>query len=326
MRLAPISTVGDSERGRAALALLLTADPFLAHMDAVGAFEQDTMAFNWRPDTATATLQGRDLGGAYTPADQTPAALQTAEQALMGDSIKSDIALIRDQELGGNKMELWFDKRLRTRFTDWAEKLGVRLWQGSGTGAPRQMKGLLKIYDGTADLPGFTGEKGVLEAHTMAGVANSLDVTAEANWDDFIRVMISAMAKVKNPTAICCNKELYSLITIIAHEKHIKGESRDQFGNPVTTFNNVPIICLADGCITNTEPDAAGSPVNNTTSLFISGLAEGRGAVVTNSGLYFNEQKRPGTDQIELIDWEFRGEWKFEDKRAMRRIRRIKAV
>lgn len=326
MRLAPISTVGDSERGRAALALLLTADPFIAHMDAVGAFEQDTMAFNWRPDDATGVIQRRDLGGAYTPANQTPNALQVAEQALMGDSIQADIALIRDQELGGNRMELWFDKRLRTRFLDWAEKLGVQFWQGSGAGVPRQIKGLINIFNGTDDLPGFTGEKGVLEAHTMAGVANSLDLTDEANWGAFIRVMIAAVAKVKNPTAISCNKELYGMMTIIAHEKHIKGESRDQFGVAVPTFNGVPLICLPDGCITNIEPNAAGTPANNTTSLFISGLAEGRGAMVTNSGLYFNEQKRPGTDQIELIDWEFRGEWKFEDKRSARRLRRIKAV
>src|SRR5690606_4044452 len=102
--------------------------------------------------------------------------------------------------------------------------------------------------------------------------------------------------------------------------KHILGETRDQFGNPVPTFGGVPFIKLLAGSITNTEPDNAGTPNTNTTSLVITSAGEGRVSVVTNSGLDFRDIGELEGKESERMTWEIRSQTKVEEERSILRV------
>ena len=322
--LTPISQVGDTERGSAALARLLEVSPVIRFLDGASAFEVDATDFDWRPDDATTTVQTRAAGGSYTSADETPSSKQNGSLAFHGDSLDIDISHIADDQRNLRDLGGWIDRRLGKKYTSWGKGMEAKLFNGTGAGSPREMKGLKTIFDGVTNLPGYT-ITGVKDATSvLSGSPDSFDLTVEANYDPFLELLQFTIAEVENPQGILCDKELFARVSTIAQKNHIKGESRDQFGRPVVTFDTIPLIKVLDGTITNTEPDNAGTPVNNTTSLYVLSPGEERLSVVTNSGLYFNEKLHLESKESGRIEWEMRCEWKPEEKNAGRRLRNIK--
>lgn len=322
MRLAQLSQTGDFERGTAALARMLE-DPFIAFLDGASAFEQDATDFDYRPVSATGTIQGRDIGGEYTPSTEEPNDKQTGALAMMGDALHIDISHIEDDRRGLRDLGGWIDKKLNKKFVGWRTGLSVRFFNGSGAGTPRQMKGWKTIYNGTDNLPGF-GITGVLDAAGYAsGAPDSLDLSDPANWNLFVEIMEFALSQVDDPQGIAMNKELYARARTIAREKNLLGTTRNHLDQPLLTWGETPMIRLRDGCITNTEPDNAETPATNTTSLYIMSPAEGRMCVATNSGLWWYEDMPLESKQSGQIRWEFRGENRVEEENAARRLRNL---
>lgn len=320
--LASLSTLGDGERGRAALARLLETSPVIADMDAQSAWEEDATDYEYSIDDTETTVQTRSVGGAYVPVADAPSDRDTGTQSFHGDALKIDRAHVEDDRRNLRALNGWIDRRLTKKFRSWAKGYEVLLFNGSGAGG--NMKGLSKIFDGSTNLPNFN-ITGVIDASSiLPGTPDSFDMTDPANYDAFIELMMNAIAQVENPRSIKCNKETYALINTIAREKSIRGESRDLFGRPIPTFDTVPIVKVLDNTILHTEPDNAAATV--TTSIWIDSLGEQRASVVTNSGLFFKEVLDSTEEQGNYIEWEIRGQWKIEEKNAIRRIRNLKAM
>lgn len=323
-RLASVSNTGGYERGAAALAYLLQ-DPYIAFLDQYNAFEEDTTDFDYRPDDGSGSIQERALGGAYTPSTETPAGRQNGALALMGDGLQIDISHIKDHESGKRDLGGWIDKRLNKKYRGWRGGLVQRMFNGTGAGSPRQMTGWKTIFDGSTNLPGYS-ITGVIDAAGYAsGSPDSLDLTDKANYPLFVEIMDFIIAQVDDPRGLCMNKEMYARMQTIAVELNLMGSVRNHLDQPLLTWKDTPMIRLRDGAVTNVEPDNAGTPVNNTTSIWVQSPGEQRLAVVTNSGLeWYEDIPTMETKQSGQIRWEFRAENKAEDENACRRARNFK--
>lgn len=324
-RLSALSSLGDGDRGGAALTRILEASPLIRFLDEQNAFELDTHDFDYRPDDGTTTVKTRALGGSYSGSTQTPATKQTGELAIHGDQLDIDVSHVADDRRGQRDLNGWIDTRLARMIRSWAKGFEAKLIYGDHTaGPPAEIKGLNRIFDGSTNLPGF-GITGVVDAASaLSGSPDSFDLSTATNYDAFLELLMNTVAQVEGATGIACNKETYARLSTIAREKHIRGEARDRFGNPITTFDGINLIKVLDGTLTNTEPDNAGTPVNETTSLYILAPGEQKLSVVTNSGLEFDEKLHLESKESSRIRWEMRGQWKIEEKNAARRIRNIK--
>jgi hypothetical protein len=318
----------DTQRGRQVLALLLQHSPFFRFMEDQSAFAEGATDFTSRPVDAETTVQTRTVGGNYTSGDVTPAAEVPGSLGFHGDSFDVDRSHAADDERGLGGVDAFFRKYFPRRVRDWAkgiERLAVR---GSGVddASGREMEGLLTILDGTSDLSGFPGHTGVVDAVDFLSTSpNSLDLTDEANWDDFMEGIEQLMYMI-GASGILMNRQLGAKMTTIARENHIRGERRDRFGEPITTYDGTDLVRLNDGSITNTEPDNASEPNNNTTSLVLAAPAEGSYEVVTNSGVEYDDFDRSVLEEkrSERAQWEIRCENNIEEKWAVLRVRNIK--
>ncbi len=323
MRLAQVSNVGEFERGTAALSRMLE-DPWIAFLDGASAFELEPTDYDYRPITGTTTVQTRGAGGSYTSTDEAPDDRLTGALAFHGDSQDVDISYIEDDKRGLRDLGGWLDKRIGKKFKSWRNGLVGLSFNGTGAGTPRQMTGLKTIYNGSSNLPGF-GITGVIDAASYAsGAPNSLDLSDPDNWNIFVRIMDFAIAQVENPLGIPLNKEMYATVRMIAREKNLLGTTRNHLDQPLETWGTTPLIRMVDGAITNTEPDNAGVPVNETSSIYVLSPGEGRIAVVTNSGLYWHEKDHQEGKESGRIEWEMRLENKVEEENAGRRVRNLK--
>lgn len=324
-QLTQLSTI-DSERGRAFLAAMLERRPYLRFLEEHSAFEEQGTEFLYYIIAGKARLQRRALGGEYDLEDRTPSAPETGRLAFVGDSIDVDRSHREDERRGLLDIDRWIDKELTKAAPVFAKLLVQDLFQGSGAGTPRQITGLSTILDGTTDVPGFeTGFKGTIDAANYAS-GNSFDLTDDANWDPFIEALELWLAEVDDPRGIVVNRVLGARLTSIARNRHMLGEGRDLFGRPVPTFNGVPIIREDTSIIPNDEPDNASTPAENTTSLYIESPGEGRRAVVTNSGLQFDDLEVLEKKESERVKWEVRADNVIEERDSIRRVRNIRVV
>ena len=318
----------ETERGRQVLALLLQHSPFFRFMEDNSAFAEDGTDFQSRPVDASTNVQTRVLGGKYTSADVVPADAVPQSLGFHGDSFDVDRSHVADEERGLRSVDAFFRKYFPRRVRDWAKGLERLALRGSGTkdANGREMKGLLTILNGQDDLPGYTGHTAVIDAVQFLSTSPaSLDLTDEANWDPFMEGLEQLMYLV-GAEGILANRQLGAKMTTIARNNHIRGERRDRFGQPVTTYDGTDLVRLNDGSITNSEPDNASTPNTNTTSLVLAAPAEGVYDITTNSGIEFDDFDREVLEEkrSERAQWEFRGETNIEEKWAVLRVRNIK--
>ena len=320
MRLAQLSNL-DSERGRAMLAFLLERDPFLRFIEDNSAWEEDSTDFDWRPVDPTASLKTRPIGGQYTPADVVPGSKETDSLSFHGESIDIDDTHLADAKRNLRDFDQWLDREISRRGKSWQRLFSNALFLGAGT--TTLLKGLKVILDGTTDLPGFSGETGVIDAVDWS-TGDSFDLGAEANWGLFIEQLIIAQSVVPGATGFVMSGELYARMTTIAQKKHIIGETRDTFGKPVKTFNGLPMIQVVPGTILTDEPDNNATPLTNTTSLYIARPGEGEVSLVSNSGLEFDDDIDLEQKESRRVKFEIRSAWKIGEKDSIRRVRNIK--
>lgn len=322
-RLAELSNA-PSERGRALLSLLLSQDNFMAFLDQHSGFEEDSTDFDYRPTNPTQALQTRAEGGEYTPVDVTPPSKQADSLSFHGFGFDIDDTRIADARRNLRDFDAWLRKEVYRRFRAFARLYANQVFIGPGT--TTTLKGLSVILDGTTDIPGYTGVTGVIDtADWLSGSPVSFDLSNEDNWGTFIEKLIRYRNEVPDARGMPMGPELYARMHSIAHKKHILGESRDLFGDPVKTFAGIPMIEVREGSILTNEPDnTGGTPLENTTSLYIMRPGEGELSMVTNSGLEFDDDIQLEKKESQRVKGELRTKWKIEEQDAIRRFRNIK--
>lgn len=320
MNLASLSQVGDSQNGRAALAELLE-DPLVKLFDQHSAFEEDATEFDHRPVVGSEAVQTRVEGGSYTKTAKEPEDKVTDALRFHGGGVSFDLTRKADAERGLRDSKTWHEKKVRREFLAWLKAMHPLFFNGDGTG---ELKGFANILDGVADIPGFTGKKGTIDAAAWNGSTDAFDLTVEANWPTFMKMFELATAEVPNLKAIVTSPRTAAQISVIAQRFHVIGESRDQFGVPVRTINSVPIVPMRPEAILHNELEKDG--VGNTcTSIYLMRPAEFDLSIVTNSGLYWKDWDHLESKESDGTMWEIRAAIKIENEDAIRRIMFLKA-
>lgn len=325
-RFSALSNLNGSARGADALGVFLEKSMLLRFMEQQNAFRQDATSFQTNPVTGASNLQARAIGGAFTATAKTPSSPVSNTLAIYGDAITIDRTHIADANAGLRNVDVWLKTEALKRVRKTAAGLDTAIMTDDGTS--NKMKGLKTLLNGTDDIPGFTGVKGVINAKTWL-TGNSFDLTptgaaTAANQDAFIEGLYKAILEVPGATGLAMNTTLASRVTAVARRAHILGESRDLFGRPVPTFNGVPIYVVPDTAILNNEPDDTGTPLTVTTSLYIMRPSEEEFALVTNEGLYYKEWDHMESKESAKEEFETRLAWSIDSEDAVRRVRNIK--
>ncbi len=184
----------------------------------------------------------------------------------------------------------FYDNQLKVEVNGMAEEFQSELFVGTDTTnatGKYQMLGLSEfVKDGNAAAQ--TTRFGFTTAEIAAmNQAVALTLDTEANQNTFIELLMRVIADVPGANAIHCNTRLSARITMIAKRLGAAGESVTSFGKKVSTFNNVPIVPVPEGAISQVESDGDNA---DCTSLYIVRYAENTGvAVTTNSGFDFTD-------------------------------------
>lgn len=325
MRLSQISQLFGA-RGVEAARTILTGSPFLSYLDANSAFELDKMDFDWRPASNTYSAQTRARGGSLTATDITWEAKQSGSQVVLGGALDIDIRNKRDAELGLDNLDVQLQKNLLRAWNGYALSVQNKLFNGTGAGSPTELKGLKTILDGSTDLPGYTGVKGVINAanYSKESSPKSLDMTVDKAGKYFTALMLDTLNEVSNPTGIVMNNKLFAAITQFAEVQRTLESTTNNYGTILRTLWGVPVILVDGTTIGVTEPDDTTTPLENTTSMYVMSPGELKTSLVTNSGLYYIEYDHLENKESGREKWEMSLAWKIEDTTSIRRVRNIK--
>lgn len=279
--------------------------------------------FQYRPATGGQTVEDRAINGDYTGDDLDPATLIAGTLAIAGFTLDYDLTYKRDHDNGlGIDMDSWYDQELIERAVETAEAIEKRIVAGTGTA--NQMKGWATILDGTNNIPGL-GITGVINALTGSGLTgDSFDLSNEDNWGKFLEQYEKWKAELGGDVIVLCNKSMKARLATIARKYNSWGQGFDQFGKPINKIDENELVKVEDSVITNTEPDDAATPVEETTSIYLITNRVGHANINTNSGLAFYDVGELQDDMAERIKFEFTGAHEIKTKRTIRRIRNIK--
>lgn len=313
-----------SGRGQAALGYLLQYSPFLAWLEGQSGWEIDATDFDYFPQTISLlSIASRGIGEGYDAADLIPGDREVDSLKMTGNSVNIDITHKADAKRGLRDIPTWFNNELIDRFYNWAIAYENLLFNGSGEA--NEFKGLNNIFNGEDDLPGFDGITGVIDSALAIGDdEDSCDLTSRRNYSKFVEWFYLQLAEVENPTALIMAPRMFTRLWTIAKIETILGEARNFFGQPVPTFNNIPMVPTLATTLPITELDDADSPVAETTSIWIMSPGERRFSLVSNSGLQWNDYGTLEGKQSDQETWEIRAAWKVQRYRSARRCRNIK--
>jgi len=286
-------------------------------------FKLKATEHNYRPAAGSQAVGARALAANYTPSNMTPAAVLSGVLSAHGFFIKFDQSYKTDVDLGiGIEMDQWYEDNLDDKAYDTAKAIEALIISGSGTG--NNMAGLDVILDGDNNVPGL-GITMVIDALTGSGLSgDSFDLTSSDNYDTFLEQTDKWKEEVEGADAIICNRSVAARLTTIARIKHALDWSKSEFGNRIAVVNGLQIMPVDDDIITKAEPDNAGTPVNETTSLYVFKNAEGLWNINSNSGLAFYDHGELDGEQQEGVGFEFRAKNEIKRKRAIRRVRNLK--
>lgn len=329
-QLKTLSEFNGAPKGPVMLAYMLEASPLLRSLDSLSAWEESSLEGRWRPavDASTVGYRALDTADAPTYTNEALESEQTFSLKVLYDGIERDNLRVLDEMRGHGTAEVDWEKKLKLRAKNYGKGIEKEFFRG--TGLTTNMKGLSTILNGTTDLPGFTGVKGVLNAATYGYGTDqkSFDWSVDANFAyrnaKFIEMMDEALAMVDNPNVIYANSKLYSRIMTAAREKLMVGTVVDYFGKTLSTYNDIPIVKVLDTTILNTEEDDTTTPLTNTTSLYIGSLGELKTSIVTNSGLWYMNWDNANNTFKGREYWQMSAGWKVEEPKSILRVRNIK--
>lgn len=325
MNLTSVSRIdSNSEYAPGALATLLENSPILRNFDFNNAFERDATNFDFTPVDNSSNFGARAIGGGYTAQAVEPTVTPVSVALkIYGDQVIIDNSYKADEEFGLRKVDEILRKKIARRLRDFAIKLDNALM--NGTGSSNTVKGFSKILNGTDDLPGYTGVKGVKNAADYdSGV--SFDLSSTSKYAKFLEAMNDILAQVPNATAIWCNRDFISRIQTVAYKERGVIDTLEQYGRRILAFRGIPLIEMNTGVITSTEPDdTPTTPLTNTTSIYVVRPREMDLSLVTNSGLEFIDYDPTAAGkQSQGFFWEFRVAPKIEVQDSILRVRNIK--
>lgn len=314
--LASVSTL--TGRGAGLLTAMYEIVPLLQ----VAEFKLDTLTHFVLPDKAAFTgTSARALNGALQRDAQggTPTARSLA---LYGREISLDDAFIADQRAGVSLdgLRFMFDRKLRALAVKLAEEVETDMF--TGTDASNRCLGISEFVKDAA-AGGQTAKLGfTADEQAAMNTQVSLQINTAANQDAFVEILEKEMAKVPGANAIVCNPNLKARLTTIARRLGAAGETRNNFGTPLATFNGVPIYPVSTSTITSTESDGTN---NDNTSLYILRFAEDGGvSFVTNSGFKFDDIELDSVKPNQIARLQIFFNLSVEKTNALRRLSRIR--
>ena len=305
---------------------LLQYSPFMAALEARSAFRLGATSFDTYPSDSTGAVQTRALGDGYTQNGELPPARQGQSLGFHGDSVTVDRSHVVDDELGLRPIGSWLDRQLHIKVRLWARGMETLVFKGSGVkdASGREMLGLENILDGTT-VAGFSQSFVIDATDALSTNPDSLDLGDPAQQEAFIRMMEEILPEFMDPM-IAANKQLGATLGTIARKRQQYERIQGAFDEMIEQTFDAQLTRVANGAITNNEPDNAGTPNTNTTSLYVMSAADGMYSIATNSGLEVEdeidevlEDKRSGK-----VEFELRSENVIEDRYAIRRIRNVK--
>lgn len=322
--LAQLSNINSpSGRGNEALALLLSRSPLLKFFEANSAWEEDSTNFHYQVATSGSSVKTRTIGANFSRSTVAPSDPLNNVLAVCGDAVQIDVSHLADEKRGLGTTAKFLEKELTRRIIGYANAFERIIMKGDPD--DDEMKGFINILDGVTDVPGFTGSKRVIDAADYgAGNSFNLKNLTDTQVAKFLEMLQFAISEVENPTGIVCNRSLAFRINTIARRKNVSGVVAGAFGEQYNTFNNLPIIVANDTAITNDEPDDTGTPVEETTSLYIMSPAEMNLSIVTNSGLEWIDYDAQEAAEKNLEKWEIRSQIKIENDKSIIRVRNLK--
>jgi hypothetical protein len=281
MKLFQLSTL--TGRGAGLLAKMIELNPLLNFAE----FRLDPSSFLNVPDKSTFTSTSARAANAAVQKDAQTPNPTIASLALYGREVAIDDVYKKDAELAGSQVGLqrYADRQLESVATTLAAEIQADMI--AGTGASNRMLGLSNFVKDaasggqTAALGFTTAEQAAMNQNISAKLDNVTDQNA------FVETLIKAISTVPGANAILVNSNLYARLNTIALRIGAAGESKDIFGQPVKTFDNLPLISLPTGAIPQTESDGTNA---DCTSLYVTRFAETQGVCFSsNSGFYFQD-------------------------------------
>lgn len=316
--LSNFSATSPSGRGANALGIALNESRFLTWLEGVSGWELAGVRSAFSPVESAITGTTRGLGANFSRTTIAPGNDTSITLAIYGDAVNWDVAYTDDVQRGLQNTTVWFNKEIVRRFRNVVKTLEAAMFNGDGT-LP-QMRGLKTM---ATALPGFSGSVNNRVMDAAVGGGDSLDISTAQGLLKLPEILDEAVALVPNANGIIVPQRLWSRISTLGRSIAGMGETRDQFGVPYVTWNTIPLVPVLDGTITYNEPDNAGSPATNTTSLYVLRAGEGLTSFVSNSGLYYRDGTVAGTEKTEE-QFEFRLNTKCEEPDSILRVRNIK--
>jgi hypothetical protein len=281
MNIAQISNLGS--RGASLLALIIQVAPFLQAAE----FRLDASSHLVIKDADTSTGTAARAEGNDAQIDAQVPTTTARSLALYTREISIDEVRTLDKNVGISPagLKLFADRRL----TGLAGKLAIEIQDDCfiGLDASNEMLGLgVFVKDATSG--GQTTKLGFTTAELAAmNTQISLQLNDTTNQNSFVESLIKEISNVPGANALVMNSNLYARMSTIAYRIGAAGETRNSFGQPVKTFNNVPMIAVPTTTITQTESDGSNS---DCTSMYILRFAEDQGVCFnTNSGFAFTD-------------------------------------
>jgi len=281
MNLAQIGNLGP--RAQALLSIIIAQYQIFR----VAEFRLDASTHLQSVDKQTATgSAARSEGGVVQKDQQTPV---TEAKSLQLYTREVAIDKVREQDkilgLGSDYQKLFADRRMDGNVLQIAEEVQNHMFAGTYTA--NQMLGILELIK-DADASGQTARLGFTAAELAAMRAQvSLQLNTTPNQDAFIEKLEEEIANIPGANAIVVNGKLGARLTTIAKRLHSYSQSMDQFGFPVETYNNIPIVRVPTTAISLTMSDGVNA---DNTALVIARFAESQGyCLSTNSGFLYQD-------------------------------------
>lgn len=315
----------DSERAQQIMRGMLRWSPLLRFLEERSAFVLDATKFESYPDAGNRGLQTRPIGGSYTKSAELPPARREGDMGFQGDALTIDRAHVRDHIEGVQPLGPWIDSRMINLVKLWARALEKAIIQGDGekSGENRNYIGWQTMLNGQTNVAPW-GTTMVIDAvEFLSTNPDSLDLSDPAHQKAFMEGMEQVLPNFDDP-GVVANNQVGAKLSSMAREYKRFGDDYDSFGNKVLQIDGQQIVRTADGSISNTEPDNASTPNENTTSTYICSPGPGLYNFKTH-GLEVEDETEEVIEEVRSgkLEWEVRGDNDIEDRYALWRIRNI---
>lgn len=315
--IAQVSQLGNT-RGQALLGAILIAVPKLRFAQ----FKLDTARYDLYPDRdITGSTSARAINAALGLDTYKPSSA-SGDQKAYGFEVGIDDLYKGDLNVTGAPAGLvrQLEGRLKRLAVKVAEDVEADTIRGMGT--DNSMIGLAGFIKDAA-AAGQVGRFGFTQeeiAGLLTQVGFKLDTVENQNL--FVEMLMRDIASVPGANAIEMNSSLLARMTTIALRLGAAGETRDSFGKPVTTFNNIPMVPVSNRGIGCDESDGTNT---DCTSLYIVRYEEDNGvSISTNSGFKFDDFEEEEGIPAGKSRLQFFGDLNIQNLKCLRRMSRIR--